>query len=196
MRDLRERHDDQMLRATATTVASSHKVYRVSWWGNRFRQSRRIIRPYALLPQTHILFSPTPRLSISILTNNSIDTTARIATTTTAESDHAPTPTRQPRAVVQSLPAKLARLEHATLRLEPARRLGRPKARTVRDGRLRREARRDVLHRAQRAELRDGRRVGVAQREAVRLVQVEGEAHCAGRGRVDVSLTKHMFSDA
>ena len=48
----------------------------------------------------------------------------------------------------------------------------------MRDGRLRREARRDVLHRAQRAELRDGCRVCVAQRDAVGLVQVQRELYC------------------
>ena len=156
-----------MITVNLTSSTSTHEVCSVDDGDNRFRQSRRIIRPNALLPQTYILLSSSPRVPVSsIITGGATNTNTSPAAVAVAapapKSDHAPALTCQLRSIIQPLGLELIRREYLALHLEAAHRCGRPKVRTVRGGSLRCEARRDVLHRAERAELGDGRRVGVA----------------------------------
>src|SRR6266702_6720668 len=155
-------HRSSYLCATTASACEISRDRRHVKLGERrvygFRQRRGIIRPHALPPQPHVLLAAIPLAP------------AGAGAGVGAEGHHAPTPAREPRAIVQPLATALVRLEHGVLGRKAARGRGWPKVRTVRDGRLlRREACRDVLHGAQRAELRDGCGVRVAEREAVRL---------------------------
>jgi hypothetical protein len=155
-----------MITVNLTSSASTYEICGVDW-RYRFRQRRRIIRPNALFPQPYILLSSTPRVPVSSIitggaTNTNTNTAAVAVAALTPKGNHAPAFTCQLRSIIQPLGLELIRREYLALHLEAAHRRRRPKVRAVRGGSLCCEARRDVLHCAERAELGDGRRVGVA----------------------------------
>jgi len=137
------------------------------------RQSGRIIWTHTLLPQPDILLALGP-----------------LAGGSTAIELHAPALASHKLTLVHLLAFDTVRSEHRGLLCKPDRRGGRPKDGAIGFGLLRGERGRDVLLGAQRAELRDGRRVSFGEGVLVVLVEVHGKADSVLWRRITASLSQ------